>query len=76
MNDDWKVLDRAVNDRKIHRRHHKKTDGRDLFLFGFTKHEARRLPGDDLESIQGSELRHHPLRGDWSIYAAGRIDRL
>ncbi|MFN3214783.1 MAG: galactose-1-phosphate uridylyltransferase [Henriciella sp.] len=75
MNDNWTTLSRAISGRDVHRRHHQKTDGRDLFLYGFDRHSAGRVPGADLESIQGSELRRHPLRGEWSIYAAGRQNR-
>nr|WP_070958728.1 hypothetical protein [Hyphomonas sp. Mor2] len=75
MIDDWSLLGRTVSGRPVHRRHHQKTDGRDLFLYGFDKHDAERVPGEDLQAVQGSELRRHPLRGDWSIYAAGRQNR-
>ena len=75
MTDSWNILERTVAGREVHRRHHKKTDGRDLFLFGFDQHQTARVPGEDLQSVEGSELRRHPLRGDWSIYAAGRQNR-
>jgi UDPglucose--hexose-1-phosphate uridylyltransferase len=75
MEDDWTILERTVSGRDVHRRHHQKSDGRDLFLYGFNRHEGARVPGEDLQTVQGSELRRHPLRGDWSIYAAGRQNR-
>ena len=75
MTDETLALARSVSGRAIHRRHHVKTDGRDLFLYGFTRHTSPRLPGEDLQTNTGSELRRHPLRGDWSIYAAGRQNR-
>ncbi|MCR9079695.1 MAG: hypothetical protein NXH78_11410 [Hyphomonadaceae bacterium] len=75
MTDHWQILDRVAAGREVHRRHHKKTDGRDLFLYGYARHDAQRLPGEDLQSVQGSELRRHPLLGEWSIYAAGRQNR-
>ena len=69
------VLKRRVNGRSVHRRHTVKTDGRDLFLFGYNAHKLERMPGEDLQTTAGSELRRHPLRGEWSIYAAGRQTR-
>ncbi|MEM9841738.1 MAG: galactose-1-phosphate uridylyltransferase [Pseudomonadota bacterium] len=75
MTDQRCVLDRGVSGRAVHRRHHIKTDGRDLYLYGYEPHIADRLPGEDLQIVAGSELRFHPLRGEWSIYAAGRQDR-
>ena len=69
------ILNRQVDGRAIHRRHTIKTDGRDLFLFSYEAHTLQRVPGEDLQTTAGSELRRHPLRGDWSIYAAGRQNR-
>ena len=69
------ILTRHVNGRAVHRRHTVKTDGRDLFLYGYEAHSGPRVPGEDLQTTTGSELRRHPLRGDWSIYAAGRQNR-
>lgn len=75
MTDAWKVLEHTVTGRDVHRRHHTKSDGRDLYLYGYERNDAPRVIGDDLQSVTGSELRRHPLRGDWSIYAAGRQNR-
>ena len=75
MTDETLALARSVAGRSIHRRHHVKTDGRDLFLYGYTPHTEARLRGEDLQTNTVSELRRHPLRGDWSIYAAGRQNR-
>lgn len=75
MTDDKKVLSRRINGRAVHRRHHIKSDGRDLLLYGYAEHDLPRVPGEDLQTVAGSELRRHPLRGDWSIYAAGRQNR-
>lgn len=68
-------LDRTVSDRVVHRRQFDKGDGRDLFLYGFSPHIGDPVEGDLLDRTAGSELRRHPLRGDWSIYAAGRQNR-
>lgn len=59
----------------VHRRTHVKADGRKLFLYGYADHEQAVIPGEPLDMNAGSELRRHPLRGDWSIYAAGRQNR-
>ena len=75
MTDAMKVLERTVNGRAIHRRHHVKSDGRDLLLYGYHPHTLPRVEGEDLQTLTGSELRWHPLRGDWSIYAAARQNR-
>lgn len=75
MKDTKTVLRRTIAGRSVHRRHHRKSDGRDLFLYGYQPHTTSRLPGDDLQTLTGSELRWHPLRGDWSIYAAARQNR-
>src|SRR6056297_2364596 len=75
MTDDMKTLARGIAGATVHRRHHIKADGRDLFLYGFQAHTLERVPGEDLDASIGAELRRHPLRGDWSIYAAGRQNR-
>lgn len=75
MTDPMTTLSRRVDGRDVHRRHHRKSDGRDLFLFGYEPHTLSRIDGADLQTITGSELRWHPLRGEWSIYAAGRQNR-
>lgn len=73
--DTYTILDRTVSGRPVHRRHHIKGDGRDLFLYGYTEMKADRVPGEDLAMSAGAELRQHPLRGDWAIYAAARQNR-
>ncbi|MEO0784250.1 MAG: galactose-1-phosphate uridylyltransferase [Pseudomonadota bacterium] len=75
MADQMQTLQRTVGGRDIHRRHHVKTDGRDLFLYGYSPHSGARVEGEDLQTLTGSELRRHPLRGDWMVYAAARQNR-
>lgn len=75
MIDQVREISRLRDQPTVYRRHLQKTDGRDLFLYGYEAHTLPRVPGTDLERVLGSELRHHPLRGDWSIYAAARQNR-
>lgn len=69
------ILPRSVRGAAIHKRHHLKQDGRDLFLYGYADHTLDRVPGEDLSMVTGSQLRKHPLRGTWSVYAAARNQR-
>ncbi|MDJ0920045.1 MAG: hypothetical protein QNI84_02890 [Henriciella sp.] len=75
MSDTSHQLDRTVDGQPVFRRQFDKGDGRDLFLYGYTPHQAEPVEGEPLDRVAGSELRKHPLRGDWSIYAAGRQNR-
>jgi len=61
--------------RTIHRRHFVKRDGRDLFLYGYKVHTSDPLPEDDGAVAKGGELRYHPLRDEWNIYAPHRQNR-
>ncbi len=61
--------------RNFYRRHHKKADGRHLFLYGWAPHEGAAFP-ELLDSVETqTELRFHPLRQDWNIYAPHRQNR-
>ena len=75
MEPEHHILETPVDGRPVHRRHVRKTDGRDLFLYGYAPHTAPRIPGEDLALLTGSEMRRHPLRGDWAVYAAARQQR-
>ena len=75
MSDQTEKLHRQVAGRDVFKRAHVKSDGRNLFLYGYQPHQLARVPGEDLQLVTGSELRRHPLRGDWSVYAAGRQNR-
>lgn len=72
---DLEVLTRKISGKPVHRRHHLKSDGRSLLLYGYAPHTGTILKGETLEMIAGAELRKHPLRGTWSIYAAARNNR-
>ncbi|WOI53292.1 hypothetical protein [Parvularcula sp. LCG005] len=61
--------------RSFHRRDHQKADGRMLYLYGYDMPKGEPRP-DSLEGAgPGAELRWHPLRGEWSVYAAHRQNR-
>ena len=68
-------LEPTIKGQTVYRRHFTKQDGRDLFLYGYKPHKLSPLPQDGGEVAKGGELRHHPLRGDWNIYAAHRQNR-
>ncbi len=67
-------LDSALPE-TVYRRRHLKADGRELFLYGYEQPCLEALPEMADERRFGGELRHHPLRQDWSIYAAARQNR-
>lgn len=69
----YKLLD--GQHRTVFRRHHLKRDGRDLFLYGYNKHTEAPLQEDDGSIAKGGELRYHPFRQEWNIYAAHRQNR-
>ncbi len=75
MRDNLETLKLKVSDQSIYRRHYKKRDGRDLFLYGYAPHIAPPLEEELSELTKGGELRHHPLRDEWNIYAAHRQNR-
>ena len=69
------TLRHTVGAKPVFRRHHEKRDGRDLFLYGYTAHEGVPLPEEDGVIAKGGELRFHPFRQEWNIYAAHRQNR-
>ncbi|TRD12066.1 galactose-1-phosphate uridylyltransferase [Erythrobacter insulae] len=68
-------LPRSVGGVPTYRRDHRKADGRMLHLYGRTPHllAVQSESADDI--AQGGEIRHHPLRGEWNVYAAHRQNR-
>lgn len=75
MTDTLAHLRHTVEGRKVHRRHYTKRDGRDLFLYGYQSHSLKPLPEEDGLVAKGGELRYHPLRDEWNVYAAHRQNR-
>ena len=59
----------------VYRRDHRKADGRMLHLYGRAPHDLPVVRESEDDIAQGGALRHHPLRGDWNVYAAHRQNR-
>lgn len=68
-------LSRRIGDRVTYRRDHRKADGRMLHLYGRAPHTLP-VQSESLDPIaQGGEIRYHPLREEWNVYAAHRQNR-
>lgn len=68
-------LSRALGGDPIYRRDHRKADGRMLHLYGRKQHDLE-LQSESADPVaQGGEIRHHPLRQEWNVYAAHRQNR-
>ncbi len=59
----------------IYRRRHVKADGREVFLFAYSRPNQPAVSDELLSEPAMSQLRWHPFRQEWSIYAAGRQNR-
>ncbi|WP_255548121.1 galactose-1-phosphate uridylyltransferase [Erythrobacter ani] len=68
-------MKRTVGGKEIFRRDHRKSDGRMLQLYGRARHALPLQPEDTNDIAQGGEIRHHPLRDEWNVYAAHRQNR-
>lgn len=75
MTDPLRTLARSVSGNPVYCRDHAKSDGRPLYLYGYAPHRGEGVAGEGLDMNAGAELRRHPLRGTWSIYAANRNNR-
>ncbi len=73
--DQSRQLTRKIGNMPVHRRTYQKADGRHLYMYGYHPHTLEPVPGDQLSAVTGSEMRFHPLRKTWSVYAAGRNKR-
>ena len=58
-----------------YRRSFTKADGRMLYLYGRQPHDLTAHSQDEDDIAAGGELRFHPLRGEWNVYAAHRQNR-
>ena len=70
-----KTLRHSIGGRSIYRRDYIKRDGRELFLYGYRAHTLDPLPEQGGDVAKGGQLRYHPLRQEWNIYAAHRQNR-
>lgn len=61
--------------KSVHVRHFRKEDGRSLFLYGYAPHTEAPQPQTADEVAKGGELRFHPLRQQWNVYAPHRQNR-
>ncbi|AEV15766.1 Galactose-1-phosphate uridylyltransferase [Thermus sp. CCB_US3_UF1] len=61
--------------REVYRLHHRKRDGRELILYGFSPVAEAPLPELEEAFHPTPHLRYHPLRGEWVVYAAHRQER-
>jgi len=59
----------------LYRRSFEKADGRNLHLYGYAPHNLVPLPEDGGDVAKGGELRWHPLRREWNLYAPHRQNR-
>lgn len=75
MTDTLDILSVAPAGKPVHRRTYTKADGRPLRLYGYTPHTETPLPQEGGEVAKGGELRWHPLRREWNIYAPHRQNR-
>lgn len=60
---------------EVHKRYHRKPDGRELVLYALEPLEAPPLPEPEETSAPAPHLRYHPLRQEWVVYAAHRQER-
>lgn len=75
MHDDLTELSTAIAGKPVYKRYFSKADGRDLFLYGYAPHREAPLAEDVEDIARGGELRWHPLRREWNLYAAHRQNR-
>lgn len=68
-------LARTVGDKPTFLREHRKADGRMLRLYGREAHSLEPSAETADEIAQGGEVRYHPLRAEWNVYAAHRQNR-
>lgn len=68
-------LTRRVADQSVYCRTIQRADGRDVHLYGYAPHTLPVQAQPELDLPQGGELRWHPLRREWNIYAAHRQSR-
>jgi len=77
MNEDETQLHQTIAGAPVWRRRFLKRDGRELLLYGMRPHRGAPLheAEPDPAGPKGGELRFHPLRREWNVYAAHRQNR-
>jgi len=75
LTDELKELASKIAGQSVSRRQFTKRDGRDIFLYGYEPHDLSPLPQEDGDVAKGGELRYHPLRREWNVYAPHRQNR-
>ncbi len=73
--DEQTILARTIGGAAVHRRSFRKADGRMLHLYGLSEHDEAPQPQDSDDIANGGQLRFHPLRQEWNVYAAHRQNR-
>ncbi|MEP0393294.1 MAG: galactose-1-phosphate uridylyltransferase [Erythrobacter sp.] len=68
-------LARSIGGQPTFVREHRKADGRMLRLYGRGAHALAPAAETADPIAQGGELRYHPLRAEWNVYAAHRQNR-
>ena len=68
-------LARSVGGEPVYCREHIKADGRMLRLYGHEPNGLEPMPEAAEDLPHGGEIRHHPLRDEWNVYAAHRQNR-
>lgn len=69
------AIESTIAGQNVFRRQFTKKDGRDIFFYGYKPHELPVLQQEDGEVAKGGELRYHPLRHEWNVYAPHRQNR-
>jgi len=75
MTDHIETLVDTPTGKTVYRRTFVKADGRSLRLYGYTPHTENAVPEESSEVAKGGELRWHPLRREWNVYAPHRQNR-
>lgn len=68
-------LSTLVNGENIFRRQITRADGRRVYLYGYQPNTHSIEPQEPDPIAKGGELRWHPLRQEWNIFAAHRQNR-
>lgn len=68
-------LPQSVGGKPVYRRDVTRADGRTTFFYGYTPHRTDGFEEPLAEVAKGGELRWHPLRQEWNVYAPHRQNR-